>query len=95
VVAPSLWFLLLTRRLFIFLSGQQISLLHSHMAFEIFPGSSVGKISACIIGDPGSILGQEDPLEKGYATHPVFLGFPDDSDCKESACNVGDLGSIP
>ena len=40
-------------------------------------------------------LGQEDPLEKGYATHPVFLGFPDDSDCKESACNVGDLGSIP
>ena len=26
---------------------------------------SVGKESACNAGDPGSILGQEDPLEKG------------------------------
>ena len=30
-----------------------------------FPHSSVGKESACNAGDPGSILGQEDPLEKG------------------------------
>ena len=30
-----------------------------------FPGSSVGKESACDAGDPGRFLGQEDPLEKG------------------------------
>ena len=34
-----------------------------------FPGSSVGKESTCIAGDLGSILGWEDPLEKGMATH--------------------------
>jgi len=38
---------------------------------------------------------QEDPLEKGQATPPVFLGFPCGSASKESACNVGDLGSVP
>ena len=37
-------------------------------------------------------LGQEDPLEKGWA--PVFLGFPCGSAGKESACNVRDLGKI-
>ena len=31
---------------------------------EGFPGSSAGKESACNIGDPSSIPGQEDPLEK-------------------------------
>ena len=40
-------------------------------------------------------LGQEDLLEKGQATHPVFLGFPCGPAGKESACNAGDLGSIP
>ena len=30
-----------------------------------FPGSSSGKESTCHAGDPNSILGQEDPLEKG------------------------------
>ena len=30
-----------------------------------FPGSSAGKDSACDSGDPGSIPGQEEPLEKG------------------------------
>ena len=40
-----------------------------------FPGSSAGKESACNVGDLGSIpglglvLGWEDPLEKGKATH--------------------------
>ena len=38
-------------------------------------------------------LGQEDPLEKGIATHP--RGFPDSSAGKKSTCNVGDLGLIP
>ena len=30
-----------------------------------FPGSSAGKESACNAGNHGSILGWEDPLEKG------------------------------
>ena len=37
-----------------------------------FPGGSDDKESACNIGDSGDIgliLGQEDPLEKGIATH--------------------------
>ena len=34
-----------------------------------FPGGSVGKESTCNAGDLGSILGWEDPLEKGKATH--------------------------
>ena len=34
-----------------------------------FPGSSDGKASAYNVGDPGSILGWEDPLEKEMATH--------------------------
>ena len=41
------------------------------------------------------ISGQEDPMEKGQATIPVFLGFPCGSAGKESACNAGDLGSTP
>ena len=44
---------------------------------------------------PVQFLGQEEPLEKGSATHSVFLGFPCGSAGKESACNVGDLGSKP
>ena len=31
--------------------------------------------SACNAGDPGSILGQEDPLEKGMAIHSSFLAW--------------------
>ena len=38
-----------------------------------FPCSSVGKESACSAGDPGSIPGLEDPLEKEMATHPSIL----------------------
>ena len=29
-----------------------------------FPGTSAGKESTCNAGDPGLILGREDPLEK-------------------------------
>ena len=36
---------------------------------EGFPGGSVGKKSTCNGEDQGSILGWEDPLEKGKATH--------------------------
>ena len=35
---------------------------------------------------PVQLLGREDSLEKGLATHSSILGFP---------CNAGDLGSIP
>ena len=38
--------------------------------------SSVGKESAFNVGEPGSIPGYEDPLEKGEATHSSTLGFP-------------------
>ena len=38
-----------------------------------FPGGSDGKESACNAGDLGSTLGQEDPLEKGRATHSSIL----------------------
>ena len=38
-----------------------------------FHGSSDGKESACNAGDPGSIPGWEDPLEKGMATHFSIL----------------------
>ena len=34
-----------------------------------FSGGSDGKESACNAGDLGSIPSQEDPLEKGMATH--------------------------
>ena len=40
-----------------------------------FPGCSDGKESACNAGDLGSILGQEDPLEKGMATHSSILAW--------------------
>ena len=40
-----------------------------------FPHSSVGKESACNAGDPGSIPGAGDPLEKGKATHSNILGW--------------------
>ena len=37
------------------------------------PGGSDSKESACNAGDPGSIAGSEDPLEKGMATHSSIL----------------------
>ena len=44
---------------------------------------------------PVRFLGQEDPLEKGQATHPSILGLPWWLRYKDSTCNAGDLGSIP
>ena len=40
-----------------------------------FPDSSVGKESTYNAGDPGLILGWEDPLEKGKATHSGILAW--------------------
>ena len=58
------------------------------------PDSSAGKETTCNAGDPGSIPGWKDPLEKGQATHSSISGFPGGSDGKESACNAGVLGSV-
>ena len=38
-------------------------------------GGSDSKESACSAGDLGSILGLEDPLEKGMATHSSILAW--------------------
>ena len=52
---------------------EQLSLsLHFQLGF---PHRSVSKESACSAGDPGSIPGQEDPLEKEMATHPSILAW--------------------
>ena len=40
---------------------------------DYFPGGSDGKESACNAGDPRSILGWEDPLEKGIASYSSIL----------------------
>ena len=40
-----------------------------------FPGGSDSKESAFSAGDPGFILGQEDLLEKGMATHSSIFAW--------------------
>ena len=40
-----------------------------------FPHGSDSKESTFNVGDPGSILGQEDTLEKGMATHSSILAW--------------------
>ena len=40
-----------------------------------FPAGSDGKASTCNLGDPDSILGWEDPLEKETATHSSTLAW--------------------
>ena len=55
----------------------------------------VKKKSTWSAGDPCSIPGWEDPLEKHRLPTPVFLGFPYGSACKDLAHNAGDPGSIP
>ena len=47
------------------------------MSFNLFftCGGLDGKASTCNAGDPGSMLGQEDPLEKGTATHSSILAW--------------------
>ena len=38
-------------------------------SLQVFPGGSEGKVSACYVGDQGSIPGLGSPLEKEMATH--------------------------
>ena len=42
---------------------------------QYFPGGSDGEESPCNAGDPGLILGREDPLEEGMATHSNILAW--------------------
>ena len=64
--------------------------------FMGFPGSSVGKESACNAGDPGLYFWfRKIPWRRYGPPTAVFLGFPGCSAGKESACSVGYLGSIP
>ena len=61
-----------------------------------FPGSSVGKESACNSGDPGLILGRGRlPCRRDRLPTPVFLGFPCGSAGKESTFSAGDLSLFP
>ena len=46
-----------------------------HICTQGFSGGSDGKGSACNAGDLGSLLGWEDPLEKGMATHSSILAW--------------------
>ena len=69
--------------------------LYSFHMLAGFLGKSAGKESACNAGDPGSIPGSGDPVEKDRLPTPVFLGFHGDSVSRESICNWGDLGLIP
>ena len=45
------------------------------LVFLGFPGGSDGKESTGSAGDLGLILGWEDPLEKGMATHSSILAW--------------------
>ena len=56
-----------------------------------FPGSSDGKVSAYNAGDPGSIPGQEDPLEKAMATHSGTLAWK--IPCTEEPGGLQSMGS--
>ena len=44
-------------------------LIYKIYKWQGFPGGLDGKESVCNAGDPGLILGQEDPLEKGMAIY--------------------------
>ena len=66
--------------LFVSVLCQELYLTHKvdkFLCFRIwgFPGGSDSKESTCNVGDPGSIPGQEDPLEKEMATHSGFLSW--------------------
>ena len=46
-----------------------------HLTWRGLPGGSYGNGSACNVGDGVWSLGQEDPLEKGMATHSSILAW--------------------
>ena len=84
---------------------------HFSVSFQGFPRSSVGKESACNVGDLGSTPGSQRSPEKGMATHfsilawripwtedpgrPQSMGLQGGSDGKASAWNAEDPDLIP
>ena len=58
-----------------FISESGLKPYHFISVLVLFPGGYDGKEFACDAGDPGLILGQEDPLEKGMATHSSILAW--------------------
>ena len=61
-----------------------------------FPDSSVGKGSACNVGDPGSIPGSGRSTGEGIGYSPQYSWASLVAQLvKESSYNMGDLGSIP
>ena len=63
------------------------------MKYRDFPGVSDGKESAHNVGDLRS-LGQEDPLEKGTATHSSILQFSSVAQSFPALCDPMDC-SLP
>ena len=51
-----------------------------HGNLSSLPGGSDGKESACNVADLVLILGWEDPLEKGMATHSTILAWENSTD---------------
>ena len=60
-----------------------------------FPDRSVGKESACNVGNSGDSCFRKIYWRRDRLLTPVFLGFSCGLAGKELTCNVGDLGSIP
>ena len=52
-----------------FFSQHKSLKIHLTCIYQYFPGGSDGKEASCNVGDLVQCLGQEDPLEKGMATH--------------------------
>ena len=50
-------------------------MIRSYIYIHCFPGGSDGKESTGSAGDPVQSLSQEDPLEKGMATHSNILAW--------------------
>ena len=78
--------------------SQQLKVKNSVFLFQEllgFPDSSVGKESACVAGDPGSVLESGRSAGEGQATHSCIPGFPCGSAGKESACSAGNWGWTP
>ena len=70
-LAASLW-VLVTRTP---LGTNKTTIFSCYSSLLGFPGASDGKACACNAGDPGSIPGGKDPLEKEVATHSSTLAW--------------------
>ena len=52
--------------------------IYSTNIYQALPGGSEGKESASNAGDPSSVCGQEDPLEKAKATYSSILAWTEE-----------------